>query len=295
MARPALSAERSLDVLDILAAFPNRGFSLSEIARLAKINSASCHAILNVLVSKGYLKRGSNGRSFLLGPALVAIGRAALKSQPLVISAEPVVEELAQELGVPVLLNTLAGDDILCVLSHPAPSGRYAGMEVGERLPLVAPAGAPFMAWSTEEQIEQWIARAALPHRAELAEGWRHMLALTRQRGFQVTLRMNDGTTISAMMSEMASRRGTINYKDEVARYVNSLDGHFIQPETIEPERAYEIVVIASPLFDQKGTVAYNLCLTGFPDQLSGATILNYADRLVGACVRIMRDNRAKA
>lgn len=294
MVRPALSAARGFDILDILAAFPERAFTFSEIARAAKINTASCHAILNALVSSGYLMRSPNGRSYRLGRALLAIGKAALKAHPLAVLAEPVAEELARELGVNVLLNTTVGSDIVCVHSCPDPMGRRGAMDVGERLPLVPPAGQPFLAWSSEEEIAAWIARAPSPHNEDLAAEWRRMLALTRERGFQVSLRMASKATISAMMSEMASRQGKIDYRDEISRYVTALDSHLVQPETIEAAEYYDIMLIASPLFDQTGKVAYNLCLSGFTGQTSGAKIIAHSQRLVSACLRVMQEVRAR-
>lgn len=295
MVRPALSAARGLEILDILAALPDRAFTFSEIARAAKINTASCHAILNVLVSSGYLTRSPNGRSYRLGRALLASGRAAFKAHPLAALAEPVAEELARELEVSVLLTTTVGSEIVCVLSVPDPMGRRGAIDVGERLPLVPPAGTPFLAWSSEAEIETWIARAPLPHRVELAGEWRRMLALTRERGFQVSLRTNHRATISAIMSELASRQGKIDYRDEISRYVNSLDAHVVQPETIETDEYYDIVLVSSPLFDQTGNVAYNLCLSGFTERVSGAKIIDYSERLVSACLRVMQEVRARA
>ena len=76
-----------IDAIDLLAAFPERTFTLSEIARAAKINIASCHAVMNALIDRGYLTRRGDQRTYSLGPALMAIGAAALKSQPLIARA----------------------------------------------------------------------------------------------------------------------------------------------------------------------------------------------------------------
>src|SRR4029077_18145721 len=86
--RPALSAARSSEIIDFLASFPERGFTLSEIVRATKINVASCHAVLATLTDCGYLTRCPNERTYTLGRALVAIGQAALKSQPLIARAQ---------------------------------------------------------------------------------------------------------------------------------------------------------------------------------------------------------------
>lgn len=292
MSRPALSASRSSDIIDFLASFPEREFTLSEIMRATKINVASCHAVLATLTDCGYVTRCPKQRTFTLGPALVAIGQSALKSQPLVSRAKEAAEGLLQELGVPVLLSAVVSNEILAIISLADSSGRFPGMRVGERKPLVAPIGAPFLAWSSEKEIDAWIARHQSPIEGSLAEAWRHSLALIRQRGYQVMLRAPDSPQIATLMSQMASGHHVPDYKDEMARLINSFDSQLSQPETIETDEIYDIILISAPLFDQNGRAAFNLSLGGFPKKLTGAMILNYADQLVRTCLEIMRADR---
>jgi DNA-binding IclR family transcriptional regulator len=293
VARPALSASRSIEVIDFLAAFPSRSFTLSEIARAAKINVASCHAVLAALTERGYLARSANQRTYTLGPALVAVGEAALKSQPLIARAKAAAQELFAETGAPVLLSTRIGDEIVGVVSIADAAGRGPGLSVGERRPLVPPVGASFLAWSPEAVIEAWIARSAAPHHDALAQEWRHSVGLTRKRGFQVTLRTREGPEIAALIAEMSAGRRAPDYKEGVARLIHSLDLHLEQPETIEPAQLYDVVLIAAPIFDQHGEAAFNLCLGGFAETLPGSVITAYADRLLRTCVQIMREDRA--
>ncbi|CAN7397020.1 helix-turn-helix domain-containing protein [Phenylobacterium sp. LjRoot219] len=294
MPRPALSASRGVDILDFLAGFPGRSFTLSEIARAAKINVASCHAVLSALTERGYLSRTSQ-RTYALGPALVAVGHAALKSQPLVARAREAAEELAAEFGVGVLLSAVVGDEILGVVAIDTPDGRDPGLRVGERMPLAPPVGAPFLAWSSAEAIDAWIARRAGAADAQLVAEWREALATIRRRGFQVTLRAPDSSELASLMAEMASGRQAPQYKDQMIRLVGSLDHHLSQPAELQPDALYDIVLIAAPIFDQNGEAAFNLCLGGFPEPVSGARIQAYADRLVRTCVQIMRENRTQA
>lgn len=295
MSRPALSASRSSDIIDFLASFPEREFTLSEIMRATKINVASCHAVLATLSDCGYISRSPKGRTYTLGPALVAIGQSALKSQPLIARAKEAAERLLDELGAPVLLSTVVGEEILGILSMPDKSGRLPGMRVGERKPLVAPIGAPFLAWSSEEAIEAWIARHKSPVDEQLKEVWRHSLTLIRERGFQIMLRAPDSPQIATLMSQMASGHRLPDYKDEMTRLVNSFDSQLAQPDAIEPDQVYDILLISAPLFDQHGRAVFNLSLGGFSKKLSGEMIFNYAEHLVRTCLEIMRADREAA
>lgn len=295
MSRPALSASRSSDIIDFLASFPEREFTLSEIMRATKINVASCHAVLATLTDCGYITRCPKQRTYTLGPALVAIGQSALHSQPLIASAKQAAENLLQDIGAPVLLSAVVGDEILGIVSLPDASGRLPGMRVGERKPLVAPLGAPFLAWCSEDIIEAWISRHQGPFDESTAEAWRHSLKLVRERGYQVMLRAPDSPPIGALMSQLAAGHREPDYKDEVNRMVNSFDSQLSQPETIEPDKIYDIVLISAPLFDRNGRAAFNLSLGGFSKKLSGETILHYADHLVRSCIDIMQADREAA
>ena len=292
MARPALSATRSVDIIDLLATFPDQSFTLTEISRAAKINIASCHAVVSALVARGYLARSSNGRAYTLGPLLTAIGQAALKSQPMVAKACETAQELARELGAPASLTAVAGEEIVALASFADATGRTPAMRVAERRPFVAPLGAPFVAWAPDEAVEAWIARNTLPQSQDRSAEWRHILQLTRQRGYQVTLRSPDSRRIVAMRTDLASGHSLPDYKEELFNLFNALDHDLDQPEAIEPDQLYDIMLIASPLFDRNGDVVLSLNVGDFAEKLTGATIIAYADRLVRACLDVMRTQR---
>lgn len=294
MARPGLAASRSVDIIEFLSLFPDRGFTLSEIVRATGINVASCYAVLNRLTDRGFLNRDPEQKTYNLGPSLIAVGQAAFKSQPIVARAHEAAQALLKELDVPVLLSTVVGDEILAVISLEDSGGRTAGMWVGERLPLVPPLGAPFFAWASEARVESWIANRATPPGEKLVAEWRHDLNLTRERGYQVTLRPASSPTTASLLSEMASNRHGPELKSEMAKMLDTVDYHKIQPETIEPDALYDVMLIASPLFDRAGEAAYNLGIGGFPQAITGAQLVQFAERLMRSCLEIMRADRAQ-
>jgi DNA-binding IclR family transcriptional regulator len=287
VARPALSATRGLEIVDFLAAFPTRDFTLSEIVRASGINPASCHAVLNALTERGYVTRVPGQKTFRLGPVLIAAGDAALRAQPLVMLARDAAADLAADLGIPVMMSAAVGDDIVGVLAQPDPQGRIPSLRTGERRPLVPPLGAPFVAWSEEAAIEAWLARAGESEAAQ-----RRNLSLIRDRGFQVALRSPGTTRLAPEISDMARGREAPRYREHMVGLLSGL-GEIPMPETILPDERYEVVLIAAPLFDRAGTCAFNLCLTDFPAPLSGSEILACAERLLAACLKIMQTDRA--
>ena len=127
MSRPALAASRALDILNFMAAHPTEAFSLSELVEHLGVNFASCHAILTVLTKDGFLERHPKHRTYSLGPALVAIGHAALESQPAIDIARDEARDLAQQLDLEVLLTARTGGDLIALARagrHVAPNAQ---------------------------------------------------------------------------------------------------------------------------------------------------------------------------
>ena len=292
MSRPALSASRSIEIIELLAAFPERQFSLSDIVKAAGINIASCHAILNALSDKGYLTRHAKHKTYCLGPSLIAAGLAAQRSQSIVGIAIEAAHKLRDELDTPVLLSTVVGEELLAVKSLPNSTGIEAGMNVGERLPLVPPIGAPFLAWSSQEEIRQWIDRRSTSLSPELRATLEDDLRLTRERGYQVHLRPPETRTIGSLMAEMAKSAHIVDYKDELRKLIEEFDTDICHPVSFAPDEDYDVMLITSPIFDADGRAVYNLAIGGFARQLSGRQLLAYADRLSRTCIEIMRSDR---
>src|SRR5690606_18996047 len=71
--------ERVVAVIDLLAAHPDRRFTLTEIITQLAITKATCFSLLRTRTRAGYLVRHPD-KTYGLGPALVAVGRAAQKS-----------------------------------------------------------------------------------------------------------------------------------------------------------------------------------------------------------------------
>lgn len=292
MVRPALSASRGIDIIDFLACFPGRGFTLSEIVKGTGINLASCHAVLNALAERGYVARDPGAKTWRLGPVLHAMGQVALASQPLLAATRAAASALRDETGLATLASTVIGEEIVGVVACDTPDGRSAGLHVGERMPLVPPVGASFLAWADEEAVTAWLERAAPDSDEAMRAYWRDGLARIRERSFQVELRAPGGSQMAARMEEMAAGRGAVRYKGELLKLVQSLGRHPMQPDTIAPEGRYDLILIAAPVFDAEGRCAYNLCMGGFDRSLSGAEVQALGERLVAVCLQVMQADR---
>jgi DNA-binding IclR family transcriptional regulator len=287
MTRPALSATRALEFLDLMAASPKQSFTLSELARMTGIAVASCHGILNALVKHGHLSRHPEHKTYHLAPALFAIGQTVREHDPLLAGACVAAEMLANETGLEVLLTARAGAEIIAlkrVARGPLPR---ISMRVGERAPLHPPVGVMFMAWAPQGDVEDWLGRVGDAERH--AEADSHNLALLRKRGFLVVLRSQPQ---ERMQSELAAAgRPSAIGRPQFEALMEALYGGTYQPPEIEPDALYPVSVISAPLFDAFGQVVYSLTLGGFDEAVTGERIRDLAWRLVAVCSDVMRES----
>lgn len=277
LARPALSAARGIEIIDLMAAQPGRAMTMSEIARAAGINVASCHAVLTVLVERGYLRR--EGKSYRLGPALFAAGQAALAGDALLGHAEAAARRLFADLALPVTITALVGNEIVGVLS--LGGGDRTLLRVGARREPIPPTGAAFVAWNGEDAIARWAAQS--PDRSPAAVGLlRRGAQAIRERGFEVLLNAQDNNRLASRLQSF-SATGSLR-----------MGPGMVLLETVQEARAYDVLMIAAPVFDQGGACAFNLCLGPFPEPIPGARVLELADRLLADCVAVMQADRSQ-
>jgi DNA-binding IclR family transcriptional regulator len=293
MSRPALAASRSFDIISFLGQVPGGAFTLSQISRAVGINAASCHAILNELADRGYLARNAALKSFMLGPSLVAMGNAALLSQPSVALARTIAEDIAREHGVPVGLTRLIGNEVLGIFEIPGDGKAGFGVYPGLRIPLAPPVGAPFLAWASDQAVSAWIGRKEGIDSKGVAR-LHDALALVRKRGFQVLLRSPSSAYFPKLISELASGRDRSDSKGRLVNLFNSIDDSLIQLEAMDDETLYDVTLVAAPIFDRAGNAVYNLCIGDLAAKITGGMIQQHAERLLRACVRIMRDTKVE-
>lgn len=292
MSRLALSASRSFDIIELLATFPDRGFTMSEISRATGINIASCHAVLTTLSNRGYLTRSANQKTYKLGLALIAVGHGAEKSHPMAVRAMEAADKLHAELGLGVLLCTSVGDEILAVYAIEGQSGLHPGLHVGERLPLVAPLGAPFYAWAPEAEIEQWLSRRERSEEDDIGQRVERDIQLIRDRGYQIYFGSGSTSSFASLVADMSNTKALSDYKGKISQLAQSFDYHLAQPEVIESASTYDVVLIAAPIFDRDGKATFNLGLGGFAGPLTGEAINHFAERLLLTCLEVMRSER---
>jgi len=273
--RRAPAVERSVAVLNHLAAHPGEKLTLSEIAREVGLNKATLHAILGALADAGYLVRDPARKSYGLGPALIALGNAASSTHPAVDYALPEMQALTDELGLDCVASAAIHDEIVILARSgtPRPFGVY--VLPGQRLPLTPPIGTVFVAWSSQEEIDHWLGRLGADVKADALKRLRSAVEAVRQRGYSVGL---EGGTRVGRSGE--ARPLTL---EEGVRSVRSEE---YAPVEIQPAESYRVNQIGAPVFGPDGGVAIALFVIGFPGRISGAEVARIAERLTTATDR---------
>lgn len=120
----------------VLRALESAGpLSLVELQERTGLPRATAHRLAAALTDHGLVRRDASG-SYVLGWALVGLGRAAMHHSPLLELAAPIMEALRRETGESVQLYVREGDMRRCVLSLESPHGLRWIVPEGALLPL---------------------------------------------------------------------------------------------------------------------------------------------------------------
>jgi DNA-binding IclR family transcriptional regulator len=289
MPRPSNPTARVVGILDFLAARPERSYGLSELSRTLGMNKATCLTVLAGLVSSGYLLQDPDSKTYSLGPSSLALGNAALARFPAVGPARSVMEALASELGVVCTVMVRANNNLV-VLSEAGTPGplRATVSRVGLRTPFIPPLGAPFIAWATPVEFEQWMARAQPALQETERRAVRRVVATIRARGFQAT-QLTPGEPVLQEFQRSTGSDPERTLSDLVTAMTRRIRNqsnpyHIID---IEPTERYILGIVAAPVFGEDGRPLLTLGLEGFRWRVDGRELRSIGDRLVAAAREI--------
>jgi DNA-binding IclR family transcriptional regulator len=274
MARPAPAIDRTVAVLNHLAANPTRQFSLSELARDLGLNKATAHGMLSSLTQSGYLTRDAQAKTYGLGPALIALGNAALASTPAARLAQPHMTSLSRDLELACIASAAIGDEIVILAQAGAAGPLGINVQPGQRLPLSPPLGTVFVAWSEPEAIDRWLSHVGPDASKRALDRYRLALASVRERGYSVAL----GGEGQQRLVEALRDAG---HEPPSAR------GEEYALVELPGSTRYRINHIGAPVFGPDGNVVLGLFLIGFRGQIAAEEVPRYAERLLDAAAAV--------
>lgn len=239
---------KAIAVIRLLNARSSAGAALSEISDTLKITRSHCYNILRTLADHSWIVYDVPTRLYRLGPVLAADSTAALISHPHLPIVRPIIDRLADEIGLPcTLCEPLADGSFLVVHTAHYPDPSISAAPIGYRFPpTAAPQFKAKLGWLAARQREDELAswkpvrhtRTTIMERAEMERD----LAATRQRGYvrsngefvegftTLSLPIFDRAGDVVLIVGCAARSGTIENREAdiaraLARAVNDIHG----------------------------------------------------------------------
>ncbi len=293
MARPAPAASRAIQILDLLVTHPTERFTLTELVRRTGMSLGSAHATLAVLEGSGHVSRNATTRAYSLGPALVVAGVVALEHHPAISAARQVIEPLAAELDVEVLVSARTVDEIIFVARSGQHSAFGPGVREGERVPLLPPLGAVFLAWSEDHEIEQWLKRSP-DHSSAAISRYQASLDLARTRGFAVTASSNTQRLLGERTYSLSDSPSNAELRNDVAELFAVLATEDYPIVDLTANSRFDVSTIAAPVFGADGEVIAAISATGFPPGLDAETVINAGTKIRDAAAIATRSSRGR-
>lgn len=266
MSRSSPGVARVAAILNFIADHPGQSFALTDLVRALKLSRATCHALLTGLVDVGYLYRTTD-KTYVLGPALAAIGRTAAEHFSPFQVAQPEMRSLADDFDVVCGAYFLEGDVIH--LRERAASLSHVGYPVplGTRMPMRWIQAMSYFA-RTPREAEAWFARVEADD--SRLDQFRDGIAFVREHGFIAHVRRPGAAPTGMEPGDMAI-----------------VDPPVVPLTAIDEAQRYPLMAVLAPIYDSRDRVTISLVMAGFHDSTGGARIWEAGRSLAAACDRI--------
>lgn len=155
------SFARGLEVIRVFSRHRPR-MTLSEVAQATEMTRATVRRFLLTLVREGYCE--NDGKYFSLTPKVLELGFSVLSSMDIWDVAQPIMNDLAEQLGESCFAAVLDGDAVIYVAR--ATSNRFVsvGITIGSRVPAhCVSTGRVLMAALPDAQLHALLERAKFP------------------------------------------------------------------------------------------------------------------------------------
>lgn len=162
--RPVKSAERTVRLLEVLAASPTR-LSLAELQERMGYPRSSLYALVRTLRDLGWIEADSSGSKFSIGPDALRSGSAYLERDPALPYAARVLEQLGEEVDNTVHFGRRDGGAVFYLATRESSHAVQCAYRVGRKRPLYLTAlGQALLAELTPDEVD-----AIIPPKLEAA------------------------------------------------------------------------------------------------------------------------------
>lgn len=193
--------------------------------------------------------------------------------------------QLAKQTGLEAYAQAIVGDDLVILVAVTA-SGESVRTHVGRHLPLRAPYGATFAAYSPELQ-ERW-SGVKRSHHAD-GEG-AAALARVRERGWSIGLVAADHDDHWETISRHRKETGQAGVDERIVLALHSIAGSYEPPNAVLEGDDLDVRIMAAPVLSAQGRVLESIALFGFPSSAHGEQIQRWSRQLLATAEQIARE-----
>lgn len=185
--REVKSAARTVELLEVLAARGDRPARLQELADELGVPRSSMYALLQTLISRGWVRTDVTGSLYGIGIHALLTGTGYLDSDPRVRIVRPYLDEASEALGETIHLGRLDGRDVAYLATRESHEYLRTISRVGRRLPAHAGAlGKALLAQQPDEAVPQGPFEPLTANTHTTRESLLADLAATRERGYSI-------------------------------------------------------------------------------------------------------------
>lgn len=289
MARRSPQTERLVEMVEYLAADPQREYQLTELARLVDLDAATCYPMLTELTRVGWLVKDRVRKTYRLGPRLVAVGTSAQASLQIATYARPEMDRLSTGTGVPTCLFLPSSDDLVIAdLTYPpGADAQHLPLQAGDHIEFGPPLGAVLAAWAGQYIVDAWLRRVESGP-DEPVRTWQ-ILRMIRERRFSVEL----SPASQADMQEMTDVAiGQVHGSRRAERMIGG-QRPVMTPElmlgAIEEDAIYAPLSVSAACFDPGGAPIAALSVLTMAQPKTGRELLALGASVSGAADAITR------
>lgn len=276
---PSPPTERVVAVIRLLGSEPTRAFSLAQISRQLGISRATGHAILATLAAHQWVVRDSATAAYSWGPGIAALARPAGDR-----AFHAVLQQLAESTAAQAFLARRDGNAIV-VVDSAGLSGSGMRIDPGLRMPLVAPFGRDYIAWSTAPAQRAWLQGVGKPSTA-LSRRITAVLSDIRERGFTVERLSREYLQVYTALRALGGDGEPDAITARLARAFADLTVIDVLGSELTENHTHSIATISAPIFDDDGVVAMSISAAPFTD-LPAADVARLGERVRAAARRI--------
>lgn len=202
--------------------------------------------------------------------------------------ARPGMERIADRFGVECNAATIAGQDIVLLAGAGVRAhGTRPPTRVGQRIPLVPPLGAIYLAWQPEAAVRRWL--EAVPGTERQRAEFRTALDRVRRRGWSIGLGNEVHSRVEIELARTYEPRsaGDGEQRKRLLDLISALGGLY-EPDDLVPGQTYDVRNVQVPVFDENGTVAICLSVYRLPATSTTENVLRYREELAAVATEVM-------